>query len=81
MAYVTIEADIEGGRIIPKEPGKLPDKGKALVTVVEESTKKPDWDKIMSLLGHLKSIPDGLTFERNVRAEWAERERKQWINR
>ena len=77
MPY-TMEADIDHGRIIPKEPEKLPTTGRALLTVLDSAQKKPDWEKIKSLLGTMEARVDGLKYEREVRAEWDERERKQW---
>ncbi len=77
MAYLTMEAEIDHGRIIPKEPGKLPATGKALLTVLEAPERKPDWNKVMSLLGTMQNKVDGLAYEREVRAEWDERERTQ----
>jgi hypothetical protein len=81
MAYLTMEAEIDHGRIIPKEPEKLPATGKALLTVLESVERKPDWDKVMSLLGTMQNKVDGLSYEREVRAEWDERERQQWGSR
>ena len=77
MAYLTMEAEIDHGRIIPSEPEKLPANGRALITVMEPASRKPDWDKVMSLLGTMKQKVDGLTLERESRAEWDERERSQ----
>jgi hypothetical protein len=34
MSYVTVEVDIDHGRIVPSEPAKLPEKGKGLLTVL-----------------------------------------------
>ena len=78
VSYVTMEAEIDHGRIIPKEPEKLPARGRALITVLEPSPHRPDWDKVMSLLGMMKQKIDGLALEREARGEWAERERSQW---
>ena len=81
MGYLTMEAEIDHGRIIPKEPEKLPATGKALLTVLDSSERKPDWDKVMRLLGKMENKVDGLTVEREARAEWDERERSQWTDR
>ena len=80
MPDTVIEADIEQGRIIPKRPEMLPQTGKALITILG-SESKPDWDKIMPLLGTMKHKLDGVTVQRESRAGWAERERKQWSKR
>ena len=44
------------------------------------SDPKPDWDKVMGLLGTMQNKVDGLAVEREARNEWDERERKQWDN-
>ena len=37
MAYLTVEVEIEHGRVVVSEPAKLPEKGKGLLTVLEAS--------------------------------------------
>ena len=81
MANLTMKAEIDHGRITVAEPDKLPVTGQALLTVLDSPEHKPDWDKVMSLLGTMQNKVDGLTVEREARAEWDERERKQWDNR
>ena len=81
MAYLTLAAEIDHGRITVAEPDKLPATGKALLTVLDSPEHKPDWDKVMSLLGTMQNKVDGLAVEREARAEWDERERKQWGDR
>ena len=34
MSYVTLEVDINHGQIVPREPGKLPEKGAGLLTIL-----------------------------------------------
>ena len=65
-----MEAEIDHGRVIPKEPEKLPPTGVALLTVLTATGDKRDWDKIMALLGTMQNNVDGLTVERQARAEW-----------
>ena|SRR5947207_13997278 len=81
MANLTLEATIDHGRITVAEPEKLPVTGKALLTVLDAPEHKPDWNKVMSLLGTMQNKVDGLTVEREARAEWDERERRDWGNR
>jgi len=78
MGYLTLEADIDHGRITVAEPDKLPVTGKALLTVLETPTQRPDWAKVMSLLGASGSKLDGLAIEREARAEWDDREKQHW---
>lgn len=35
MNYVTVEVDIDHGRVVPREPGGLPEKGSGLLTILE----------------------------------------------
>lgn len=77
MAYLTLEAEINHGRISVAEPDKLPATGKALLTVLDAPERKPDMDVIKSILGNLKTPIDGAAYEREIRAEWDERETKQ----
>jgi hypothetical protein len=81
MAYLTLKAEINHGLITVAEPDKLPATGKALLTVLDGQAHKPDLEKIKSVLGTLKTDTDGAAYERQVRAEWDERERKQWSDR
>ena len=70
MQSITMEAQIDHGRVIPNEPEKLPLTGTALLTVLTATGHKPDWDKIMSLLGTMQNKVDGLSVERQARADW-----------
>lgn len=81
MTYLTMEAEIDHGRIIPKEPEKLPATGKALLTVLGPAQHKPDVNVIKSILGTLKTDIDVVEWQRQQRAEWDEREQEQWGNR
>ena len=35
MSYVTVEVEIDHGRIVPREPERLPDKGNGLLTILQ----------------------------------------------
>ena len=37
MSYTTLEVEIEHGRIVPKEPQMLPEKGSGLLTILNPS--------------------------------------------
>ena len=77
MRCVTMEAEIDHGRVIPKEPEKLPSTGKALLTVLSSTGESPDWDRVIGLLGTMQKKADGLTIEREARAEWDDGSRSQ----
>jgi hypothetical protein len=81
MANLTLEATIDHGRITVAQPDKLPAKGKVLLTVLGFAEQNPDLEQIKSVLGKWKTDIDGAAYEREVRAEWDERERQQWGNR
>jgi hypothetical protein len=49
MSYVTVEVDIDHGRIVPSEPAKLPDKGKGLLTVLESDDRQTELQKMTPL--------------------------------
>ena len=34
MSYVTVEVEIDHGRIVPREPGELPETGSGLLTIL-----------------------------------------------
>lgn len=34
MSYITVEVDIDHGRVVPREPAKLPEKGTGLLTIL-----------------------------------------------
>jgi hypothetical protein len=46
MGYIVLEVEIDNGRIVPREPGKLPEKGKGFLTVLET---QDDDDKLGKL--------------------------------
>ena len=81
MEAITIEATIRDGQIIPDHPEKLPASGRAVVTVIDDSEKKPDWEKIRGLLGRVKFPLSGLEYERMIRSEWDEREAREFRDR
>lgn len=34
MSYITVEVEIEHGRVVPREPDKLPERGNGLLTIL-----------------------------------------------
>jgi len=71
MTYVTIEADIADGQIIPKAGTTLPAHGRALVTLLPEASPGPNWEMVESALGVLhRPNLDSTTWQRQVRSEW-----------
>ena len=35
MSYLTLEVEIDHGHVVAKEPGRLPDKGSGLLTILQ----------------------------------------------
>ena len=38
MSYLTLEVTIDHGRVLPAEPGKLPEKASGLLTILEPAS-------------------------------------------
>ena len=71
MQYVTIEAEIADGRIVPAEGAQLPARGRALVTLLPEMGHRPDWDAVQASIGALQRPGlDSVAWQRDLRAEW-----------
>ena len=49
MSYLTVEVEIDHGRVVATEPEKLPEKGKGLLTVLEASEKQAPVGKMTPL--------------------------------
>ena len=49
MSYLTVEVEIDHGRLVVAEPGKLPEKGKGLLTVLEASEEEVRIEKMTPL--------------------------------
>ncbi|HEV2353434.1 MAG TPA: hypothetical protein VGR89_04285 [Puia sp.] len=54
MSYLTLEVEIDNGRIIPNEPDKLPKTGKGLLTVLESRTEPADPEKAVRIRAFLE---------------------------
>jgi hypothetical protein len=71
MTYVTIEAEIADGKVVPSEGAKLPERGRALVTLLPETPHRTNWDAVEASLGILRRPGlDSSAWQREVRAEW-----------
>ncbi len=44
-----------------------------MVVVLDEESRKSDWDVIKSCLGHLEIREDPVQWQKKVRSEWDER--------
>jgi hypothetical protein len=71
MTYVTIEAEIADGRVVPTEGAQLPERGRALVTLLPETPHRTNWDAVEASFGALRRLNlDSSAWQREVRAEW-----------
>jgi hypothetical protein len=71
MTYVTIDAVIAGGRVVPTGGVRLPERGRALVTLLPETPHRTNWDAVEASLGVLRRPNlDSTAWQREVRAEW-----------
>jgi hypothetical protein len=71
MTYVTIEAEIADGKIVPKDGTQLPQRGRALITLLPDEPRQTNWAAVDSVLGVLRRPNlDSTAWQRGVRAEW-----------
>ncbi|HOX58503.1 MAG TPA: hypothetical protein P5205_15925 [Candidatus Paceibacterota bacterium] len=49
MSYLTVEVEIDHGHIVAREPSKLPERGKGLLTVLEASEAEGRVEKMTPL--------------------------------
>ena len=71
MSYLTVEVKIDHGRVVATEPGKLPDKGKGLLTVLEASGKEDNLEK-MTPLEALHALQKSLNLDAAKAKAWME---------
>ena len=69
MSYLTMEVEIDHGRILPREPAKLPDKGKGLLTVLEPSDAAADAHQ-MSQLEAFHALKESLNLDEARKEAW-----------
>jgi len=62
MSYLTLEVDIDRGRVVAKEPGRLPEKGTGLLTILhtaEDGQPQPTpLQALDALQKHLRLDPE-----------------------
>ncbi len=68
MSYLTVEVEIDHGRIVASEPEKLPEKGKGLLTVLQPSESE-NVEKL-SPLEALETLQKHLKLDEKKAAEW-----------
>jgi hypothetical protein len=68
MSYLTVEVEIDHGRVVALEPGKLPDKGKGLLTVLEPVTQAAPGK--LTPLEALEELQKHLKLDESKAAKW-----------
>ncbi len=71
MSYLTLEVEIDHGRIVPSEPAKLPNKGKGLLTVLESAPETSDIEK-MSRVEAFRALQKSLNLDEAKARAWME---------
>jgi len=68
MSYLTLEVEIDRGRIVAAEPEKLPEKGKGLLTVLEPAG--PSAEPKLTPVQALEALQKHLKMDEKKAAEW-----------
>ena len=68
--YMTMEADIRKGRVVPREPSQLPQNGRVLLVVLEPKADRGGWKAVRDRLGWLKVKTDPVAWQQRTRSEW-----------
>ncbi len=68
MSYITMEVEIDHGRLVAAEPEKLPETGKGLLTVLEPAL--PDEARKLSPLEALEALQKHLNLDEKKAADW-----------
>jgi hypothetical protein len=74
MSYVTLEVEIDNGRIIPNEPDKLPKTGKGLLTVLESRAESTDPERAERIRA-FKELSRSLHLDETKARQWREQVR------
>ena len=67
MTYVTLEVDIDHGKLVPKAPAKLPEAGHGLLTILEPAVAQPAG---LTPLEALEALQEHLHLDEKKAAEW-----------
>jgi len=67
MSYLTLEVEIDHGKVVPKEPGQLPQTGSGLLTIFQS---KPNAQPQLAPLQALEALQKHLRLDAKKTAEW-----------
>ena len=67
MSYLTLEVEIDHGKVVPKEPARLPEKGSGLLTIFpsNENSQPP-----LTPLQALDALQKHLRLDARKAVEW-----------
>ncbi len=67
MSYLTLEVEIDHGKVVAKEPSKLPEKASGLLTIIQpDQPKAPQ----MSQLEAFEALSAHLNLDEAKTSEW-----------
>jgi len=69
MRYLTLEVEVDHGRVVAKEPGELPEKGRGLLTILQSGESEAP---TLTPLQALDALQKHLGLD--------ERKAKHWMN-
>ncbi len=78
MSAITLHGTIEAGQIVLDDPALLPIRGRVTILAEDAEPKRPNMAVIESLIGTLNWPMSGMEFQNEVRAEWDEREKREF---
>ena len=67
MSYLTLEVEIDHGKVVPKEPERLPATGSGLLTIFQSEAKRQPQ---IAPLQALEALQKHLQLDANKAAEW-----------
>jgi len=75
MSYLTLEVEIDRGRVVAKEPGRLPEKGLGLLTILQSGE---NGQSRLTPLQALEALQKHLRLDAPQAAEWMNAVREAW---
>ncbi|MSU21255.1 MAG: hypothetical protein EXS30_07645 [Pedosphaera sp.] len=67
MSYLTLEVEIDHGKVLAKEPEKLPESGRGLLTILSPAAEK---SAQLTPLQALEALQKHLNLDEKKAAEW-----------
>jgi hypothetical protein len=67
MSYLTLEVEIDHGKVVPKEPGLLPQTGSGLLTIFQSKADPPPR---LAPLEALEALQEHLRLDAQKAAGW-----------